>query len=330
VNGDPAPSSALPAPAFSEAPAWAAAGEGWQRLHGSFRELGCSFEWHDFTLARAFDWSRTFHADSVEICLNLEGEGEVRSRASVLKLGPLTSGFYIQGAGPLAASRAAGQRHQFLTIELSRPFLQTHFSASAAGLHGALRNFLARRVMRSAVSAPARLDSTQSALLASLRQPPVAPAALALWYQAKAFEVAAALFFPQAAEAGFFCDKIKRVNQERVEKVLAILRENLAETPPLEEIGRRVGCSPFHLSRIFNQEMGRSMANYLRELRMERAAELLRAGEMKIIQVALEVGYSSPSHFSTAFHEVFGICPGLYPLRTASQPAGKARRNEPS
>jgi AraC-like DNA-binding protein len=87
----------------------------------------------------------------------------------------------------------------------------------------------------------------------------------------------------------------------------------------LEEIGRRVGCSPFHLSRIFSQEVGKPIFQYLRDLRMERAAELLRQRKLNVTEVAMAVGYNSSSHFSTAFHETFGCCPGLYPLATTSQ-----------
>jgi len=48
---------------------------------------------------------------------------------------------------------------------------------------------------------------------------------------------------------------------------------------------------------------------------MERAAELLREGRLNVTQVSLEVGYSSLSHFSMAFHESHGCCPGLFPPR---------------
>ena len=44
-------------------------------------------------------------------------------------------------------------------------------------------------------------------------------------------------------------------------------------------------------------------------------AELLQSGEYNVTEPALEVGYQSLSHFSAAFHETFGCCPGLYPLR---------------
>ena len=45
----------------------------------------------------------------------------------------------------------------------------------------------------------------------------------------------------------------------------------------------------------------------------------LRAAEFNVTEVALEVGYASLSHFSAAFHETFGCCPGLYPLKTPTQ-----------
>src|SRR5208283_3820841 len=106
---------------------------------------------------------------------------------------------------------------------------------------------------------------------------------------------------------------------ERVEKVIAVLREKLAEPPTLEEIGRTVGCSQFHLSRTFSITTGMTIPQYTRQLRMERAAELLKTGKFNVTEAALEVGYSSMSHFSQAFHETFGCCPGLYPLQTSVQ-----------
>ena len=58
---------------FTEEPAWRAVGEGWRHLHGGFRTRGMSFEWHDFECSAEFDWARSFHPESVEICLNLTG-----------------------------------------------------------------------------------------------------------------------------------------------------------------------------------------------------------------------------------------------------------------
>ncbi len=309
---------AAPKKVFSEGAAWADIGSGWQHLHGSFRQLGYSMEWHDFETATEFDWSPSFHPGGVEICLNLAGTGIVQAGKQRLELAPLTAGFYLQKESLLTGCRAAGQHHQFITIELSYSFLQTHLLPDEKGQHPLLRKFLSEKTA-TAVSEPIRLTSDHQQMIMGLRKPPVYAGAHRIWYHAKALEVAAALFYHPSPEDGLFCQRQKSQNHERVQKVIAILKENLSEPLSLEEIGRRVGCSHYYLSRIFTQEMGKPIFQYLRNLRMERAAELLREGRLNVTQVALEVGYSSPSHFSTAFHETFGCCPGLYPLATTSQ-----------
>ena len=305
---------------FSEAETWAGLGEGWQHLHGGFQELGYSIEWHDFTTVAAFNWSPSFHPGGVEICLNLAGRGGVGASGTRLELAPMTAGYYFHGRSGLTGERAGGERHQFITVELSLDFLRRNLPADLADLSEPLRSVLAEKG-DSRVSESLRLSSEHQLLVTSLRRPPVYAGAQRLWYQAKALEVAAVLFYRPPSGQDLFCQRQKNLNQDRVQKVIAILREYLAEAPSLEEIGRRVGCSHFHLSRIFSQEAGRSIFAHLRQLRMERAAELLREGKLNVTQVSLEVGYASPSHFSMAFHEAYGCCPGLYPLATPTQRA---------
>jgi AraC family transcriptional regulator len=307
--------------AFTERPAWDAVGAGWRHLHGSVSEAGVSFEWHDFKTHTEFDWGKTFHPGSVEVCLNLAGNGQVAFNGQSAEFTPLTVGFYRRGEQPLRASRQAEQRHQFLTVEMSFEFLRRHLGDFAPSLHPLVREVVARQSERSAVTEPRRLTSRQQQLLASLREAPVLAVAQKLWYQTKALEVAAELFFRPPGDEEFFCQRQQRLSAERVEKVIALLNTNLENPPTLDEIGRTVGCSPFHLSRTFAAATGLTIPQYIRQLRMERAAELLRSGKFNVTQAALEVGYSSLSHFSHAFHETFGCCPGLYPLRTPSQKA---------
>ncbi|HEV7923724.1 MAG TPA: AraC family transcriptional regulator [Verrucomicrobiae bacterium] len=303
------------APDFSETQVWKPFGHGWRKLHGGFRDAGYSVEWHDFTATNPLDWSKTFHPGSLEICLNLSGHAEVRSATETLELGPLMAGFYAQNGSSLIATRQGGERHQFITIELSLPFLERHIVAGEGGLHPRLSRFLSRRERAPAmVSDAIRLSHEQQQLVSSLRTPPVFQAAQRLWSQAKALEVVAAFLYQPLAGEELFCERQHHLSRERVQKVLAILKEDLAQPPGLEELGRRVGCSHFYLSRIFTQEVGKTISVTLRDLRMERAASLLREGRLNVTQVALEVGYSSLSHFSGAFREVIGCCPGLYPL----------------
>jgi len=294
---------------------WKPFGGGWRKLHGSFPRAGYSVEWHDFSTAGPLDWARSFHPGSLEICLNLSGHAQVRAAAETLEIGPLMAGFYAQSESALTAVRNAGERHQFITVELSLPFLENHLSAGEGGLHPRVSRFLARMHREPGmVSEPVRLSHEHQQLISSLRHPPVFQAAQRIWYYAKALEVASAFLYQPLADEELFCQRQHHLNRERVQKVLAILKENLAEPPSLEELGRQVGCSHFYLSRIFTQEVGKTISVTLRDIRMERAASLLREGRMNVTEVALAVGYSSLSHFSGAFREVIGCCPGLYPL----------------
>jgi AraC-like DNA-binding protein len=304
---------------FTERPAWRSVGDGWRHLHGSVRGAGVSFEWHDFEANNEFDWGRSFHPGSIEVCLNLEGHGRVSLNKNEAAFAPLTVGFYRRGEQPLQAVRENGQRHQFLTVEMSFDFLRRHLGEFVTSLHPLVREVVAGQSEKSAVAPTTRLTTRQQQLLTSLREAPVLALAQSVWYQAKALEVAAELFFVAPGEQELFCQRQQRLSAERVEKVIALLREKLAEPPTLEEIGRMVGCSPFHLSRTFSTVTGRTIPQYLRQLRMEHAAKLLKSGKFNVTEAALEVGYSSLSHFSQAFHDTFGCCPGLYPLRTPSQ-----------
>jgi AraC-like DNA-binding protein len=311
---------------FTERPAWRSVGDGWRHLHGSVRGAGVSFEWHDFKAHAEFDWGKSFHPGSIEVCLNLEGEGRVSLNKSEAVFEPLTAGFYRRGEQVLRATRSAEQRHQFLTIEMSFDFLRRHLGEFVTSLHPLVREVVAGQSEKSAVAPPMRLTSRHQQLLTSLREAPVLALAQSVWYQAKALEVAAEFFFVTPDEQELFCQRQQRISAERVEKVVAILRERLAEPPTLEKLGRLVGCSPFHLSRTFSAANGMTIPQYTRQLRMERAAELLKSGKFNVTEAALEVGYSSLSHFSQAFHDTFGCCPGLYPLRTPTQKSSLAER----
>ena len=148
-----------------------------------------------------------------------------------------------------------------------------------------------------------------------------------VWYQCKALELA--VTFLVKPEEEFFCTRQQRLAQERVEQVIFLLQQNLAEPPSLENLGRKIGCSHFYLSRIFSTQTGQTITQYLRQLRLERAAELLKSREYNVTEVALEVGYNSLSHFSAAFQETFGCCPELYPLATTTQKSLPGRRRGP-
>jgi AraC-like DNA-binding protein len=303
---------------FVEEPAWRSIGAGWRPMFGSFSKLGFSFEWHEFHSARDLDWARSFHPNSVEVCLNLDGAGTISDGKEKVEVAPRSLVFYYQGDPGLEALRLGGQKHRFITIEFSRDFLREHFAAQKGNLDQIIASVVTGIAVRGPISKPDRLSTLHLQLVESLQQCPVFQPAREVWFRCKALELAALLFF-RPAGGELFCTRTQRAARERVERARLILRENLEEPPTLEELGKKVGCSPFYLSRLFSQEAGMTIQQYIRQIRMERAAELLRTGQCNVTEAAMSVGYNSLSHFSSAFHETFGCCPGLYPLKTPSQ-----------
>ena len=133
-----------------------------------------------------------------------------------------------------------------------------------------------------------------------------------LWLEAKALELLSYAVTTPCEDGQ--SRRRDLLDTERAERVCAILDLEFVNPPSLSELARRVGCSPFHLSRTFSKVVGMSIPQYARKRRIEKAAELLRGGRHNVTEAAFAVGYSSLGHFSVAFREIMGCCPGLYPL----------------
>ncbi len=304
--------SALMDPLFHpERGAWDSVRPGWKQLYGSFELLGVSVEMHDFATCEQLDWGRSFHRNSVELCLNLGGLGELRAGRRGVTLGENSVGLYTVSDESLDGARRSGDQHRFLTVEFSREFLSRQLEISAAHVEPTLRRALLGRRAQSAVADARPLTTSQQAIVGKLVKPPIAPAALPLWYQSKVLELVAEFCFEPEPE--MFCARQKRVARERAERVCEILRARLDAPPSLEELGCEVGVSQFHLSRIFSEEMQMTIPQFVRRIRMERAADLLRDGRHNVTEAAFAVGYSSLGHFSKSFCEVIGCCPTRYP-----------------
>lgn len=76
-----------------------------------------------------------------------------------------------------------------------------------------------------------------------------------------------------------------------------------------ETLAAQVYLSPGYLSAIFKEETGVTLNRYIREVRMSKAKELLENTNMKITQIAKEVGFSNSSYFCRSFREYFGNSP---------------------
>jgi AraC family transcriptional regulator len=90
------------------------------------------------------------------------------------------------------------------------------------------------------------------------------------------------------------------------------MREHLAEDFNLEQLAALAGLSRFHFHRLFKTAVGESPSHYHINLRMHEAKRLLRESKQSVVEVALSVGYTNPSHFAQLFRRETGLSPSDY------------------
>lgn len=92
--------------------------------------------------------------------------------------------------------------------------------------------------------------------------------------------------------------------------VAEYLNAHFRDSVHLEALVAHTGYSAFHLCRLFQQRMKTSIHQYLTLLRLERAMEALADTDVPLGRLALDLGFASPSHFTTAFRRWTGHAPG--------------------
>ena len=80
----------------------------------------------------------------------------------------------------------------------------------------------------------------------------------------------------------------------------------------VEEIATYIGLSTDYFSRMFKQFTGLTPVEYIKNVRLAKAAELLRQPEVSIAHVAMEVGFEDPGYFSRQFKQVLGMSPSKF------------------
>jgi len=92
-----------------------------------------------------------------------------------------------------------------------------------------------------------------------------------------------------------------------VEAAKDLLLARLTAPLSLTNLAAELHVSPFHLSRVFRERTGRTLSEYLHDLRLRAAVD--RIGDQPLTQIAADLGYCSPSHFTDRFRAAFGAPP---------------------
>ncbi|MBM3604695.1 MAG: GlxA family transcriptional regulator [Alphaproteobacteria bacterium] len=88
-----------------------------------------------------------------------------------------------------------------------------------------------------------------------------------------------------------------------------LMFSHLADPLSPDQLAAQAGCSARQLQRLFNDRFGCSMMQFYREMRLEKADELIQQTALSILDVALMTGFASAAHFSRSFVEHYGVSP---------------------
>ncbi len=95
-------------------------------------------------------------------------------------------------------------------------------------------------------------------------------------------------------------------------KAIDYIQEHYSEPVTLNEVAENIYVSTFYISRMFKKELGKSFVDYLNDVRIEKAKELLKDIKYKTYEVAEIVGISDPHYFSKLFKKYSGMTPSEY------------------
>lgn len=112
-----------------------------------------------------------------------------------------------------------------------------------------------------------------------------------------------------------FCSSSKyemNCQDARVLRALMLVKSDLANTWSMKEISRQVCVSESHFKHLFKDEVGLSFGSYVRQVRLEKAVQLLQTTSAPIKVIATVVGFHDSSHMDRIFRRAYGCPPTVW------------------
>ena len=107
--------------------------------------------------------------------------------------------------------------------------------------------------------------------------------------------------------------EVKGNDELLMERIMKSINKNLSDSDfSVDQLTQEVGISRAQLHRKMKEMTGISTSEFIRNIRLEQAARLLREQKINVTQVAYTVGFSNLAHFSTVFRKQFGVSPSEY------------------
>lgn len=122
----------------------------------------------------------------------------------------------------------------------------------------------------------------------------------------------------------------ERVEQRSgVDRVIHHMHTHYAEKLTAADLAAIAAMSPSHFTRVFKHETGRPPLEYLLGLRLEKARQLLRGGDLPVTEIALRCGFGTSSHFAATFRQRLGTTPRRYRATLANSVAATKKERIP-
>lgn len=100
--------------------------------------------------------------------------------------------------------------------------------------------------------------------------------------------------------------------RSKIQMAIGYIQEHFAENLTVNVLAEHYGMSPNYFSSMFKKEMSRSAVNYITELRINQARELLYHSELSVVDISKKVGYEDSQYFFRVFKKYLGMTPLQY------------------
>ena len=113
---------------------------------------------------------------------------------------------------------------------------------------------------------------------------------------------------------------MKSPDEKLMERIMAFINDNLDDTDiSNEDLADNVGISRVHLHRKMKELTGQTPHDFIRSIRLKKASQLLKRGDISITEVVYACGFGSAASFSTIFKKQFGVSPKEYMMKTREE-----------
>ncbi len=130
-----------------------------------------------------------------------------------------------------------------------------------------------------------------------------------LFVESRVLEIASILVAVAESERKPEKISLSSFDKAQLHKVLDILEERMTDPPGISELARMAALNEYKLKAGFRQLFGTTIYEYLRLLRMEKAADLLKDPRLSVNEIGRVVGYKTPHGFNNAFRKYYGSSP---------------------